>query len=139
MIDFSQVKGREAIDNGEYPVILTDFEYVPSTQSGNPGVKFTFTFNDAENEGRKLPQTKSLQPQAMWVVKLWLGVLGASDQEINTPRTPAEFDAWGKERLIGQEARAVISKTQYKSREFDADGQPILRDGNQIDRLLSAY
>lgn len=105
-VDLSGVSELEALPAGMYPVVLESAEVLTSNNSGKPYVKLTFSVNDGENEGRKLYANRSLQPQALWVLKKTLGALGVNESEL-----AGEFDL---EELLGGYigAPAVLKVTQ---------------------------
>lgn len=126
-VDFSEVESFEAIEEGEYPVVIEQVEYVePASDDKYPYLNVQMEVSEGEHEGRKLWTIWSFSPKALFRMQQAFENLGLPVDEV-------EFDVDEDTNLViqpeitGLAAIAVVSIEAY-------DG----KDRNRVDALISA-
>jgi hypothetical protein len=124
VIDTGQVQEFEPIAAGTYNATFTEFENIEASKtSGEPYIKFTFTGDEGEAEGRKFWANKSLNTKALWALKRDLIAMGADPEDVT-----GVFDTDDiLPDLVGNEVRLKVLLDEY-------EGEP----NNKIDRILKA-
>jgi transcription antitermination factor NusG len=107
VLDFSEVKTRAAIPDGDYQVEVTDVE-MKTASTGNDMLAVQFNITEGEYEGKTLYRNFVLTPQAMWVI---MEFLQAAGWEIDGDEI--ELD---EEDLIGLEVGATTTTEVYEGR-----------------------
>lgn len=126
-VDFSEVESFEAIEEGEYPVIIEEVEYVePASDDKFPYLNVKMEISEGEHEGRKLWTIWSFSPKALWRMQQAFENLGlpvdAVDFEVDE-----DTNMVTEPELVGLPAIAVVSIEQY-------DG----KDRNRVENLVSS-
>lgn len=124
-IDFTGVSSNfEPIPAGRYTAVLTGFKINDSkSTAGEKVCVLEYTVSDPEYSGRKAWSQRSLQPQALWMLKKDMIALGADGEELSGPIDLEEE----LENLKGNDVELVLS-----IREFEG------RTNNQVDSVSAA-
>jgi hypothetical protein len=125
-VDFSDVQEFEALEKGEYPVLIEKAEYrEPQTDDKYPYINLELTVIEGEAKGRKLWMILSFSPKALWRMKDVFENLGLYEDEVEVDYDEETMLVTEPE-LAGLPALAVVSQRTYEG-----------RTQNQVDALLS--
>ncbi len=126
-VDFSEVESFEAIEEGEYPVVIEQVEYVePASEDKYPYLNVQLEISEGEHEGRKLWTILSFSPKALWRMKEVFENLGLPVDEVEF-EVDEDTNYVTEPELVGIPCLAVVSIEPY-------DG----KDRNRVDNLISA-
>ena len=114
-VDFSDVESFEAIDEGEYAVVITEAKLKESQRSEHPYINLTMEVAEGENEGRKLWAILSLHPKALFRTKENFENLGIYQDEIDLEVDDDEGDVLEPE-MVGLAAIAVVTQREYEGK-----------------------
>lgn len=126
-VDFSEVQDFEALEKGEYPVVITDAKYrVSQSEDKYDYINLEMTITEGEFKDRKLWMILSFSPKALWRMKDVFENLGLYEEEIEVDYDE-DTEVVTQPELIGLPGLAVVSQRTYEGRVQ-----------NQVDALISA-
>jgi len=126
-VDFSDVESFEAIEDGEYPVVIEQVEYVePASEDKYPYLNVTLEISEGEHEGRKLWTIWSFSPKALWRMKQVFENLGLPIDEVEF-EVDEDTNYVTDPEIVGLPAIAVVTTESYEG-----------KDRNRVDNLLSS-
>ncbi len=115
VLDFSDVKGLEAIPEGTYRCTFADAEKKKGDKGDFYKVKFTVTDDEDEYNGRSVIRNYSLSPKSLWAFKNLCLALGADADDF-----AGEVDT--DEMLIGlkgAECDVTVTIRQFEDRDVN--------------------
>lgn len=138
-VNFSDVEDRGSFDPipaGPYLVAITDVTEVERTQDEIDDGKFNYlswelTVQEGEYEGRKLWETNSFSPKALWRMRDFLKACGVDEETVNSAEG-LEFDP---PDFIGTQLRVAVKMTTYNgepSNEISSIKNPNEGSGSKV-------
>lgn len=129
VIDFSNVKGLEPVEEGTYSLRIEKATSGTSA-SGQPKIDLQWTIEEGELAGRKIFDTLSFHPDALWRTKLVLEALGFDvDGEIDSDELP--------EQLLGQSAVCEVEIQESDPSQINPKTNEPYSPRNRIAKIVS--
>lgn len=118
-VNFAEVKGFEAVEEGEYQVVIDKAEYREAQEEGKYDyINLTLKITEGENEGQNVWMIWSFSPKALWRMKddlVALEVVGPDD-ELDFEYDEDADNALIEPEIVGLPAVAVVTQREYEGR-----------------------